>query len=377
LFLGIPGAQGIGSIHLFDHIGLTMLGIHVFDVGQGDSILLELPNDSWGVVDCKSESPARDPSLLRFLRNRSVQRLAFVCLTHPHEDHFSGLPQILETYGENIDEVWCFRIDSRHRRKFLEVRYNAATTRSRTRQFEQLRVFFEFLQRKEKDNQVCLLDANHRLSSFGEVEIDCLAPHPRELSNYQTSLARWAEHPEQYRANENQLSAVLRLKYGRSTVLLGSDATSDSWIDIARACAKRGDSLLSNLVKVSHHGSTEGFFRGAWEKISQPQVTNGAISAGAQYGHPHREVTTALRELGVRLHCTNYAPSCLKTDEPDFSKFQGLSQPAQLQLIMLDQSPNAKQRTCDGDLHFQLDLSGDISFAHQYQGLCPFHLPID
>jgi beta-lactamase superfamily II metal-dependent hydrolase len=353
-----------------------MLGVHVFNVGHGDSIVLELPDGSWGVVDCKCESPPKEPSVLRFLRAKNVQRLAFVCLTHPHADHFSGLPQILDYYGENVEEIWCFRIDSKHWSDFLTIQRNAATTSSKGRQFDELHSVFVHLRHKLRDNRVQLLDANHRLPSYGGVEIDCLAPHPKELSNYQTSLARLAKRPSQYRADENRLSAVLRLRYGRSTVLLGSDATTDSWIDISRNSAKRGESLTSNLVKVSHHGSNRGYFRGAWEQIAKKGFTNGAFSAGVQYDLPHRAVISALRELGVKLHCTNYAPSCLKTDLLDLSKFDGLYQSDKLQLVMLDQSSNAKQRVCDGDMHFQLDLKGEVSYAHEYQGLCPFHLPM-
>jgi beta-lactamase superfamily II metal-dependent hydrolase len=353
-----------------------MLRLHIFNVGHGDSILIEFPNGSWGVVDCNDDgSPNGPPSLLRFLETRGVRELAFVCLTHPHADHFSGLPQILEHYGDSIGELWCFRLDSQHWRRFLEVSRNAATTVSKRRDFGQIRVIFEYLAGRLKRNEVRLLDANHRLPTLEDVEMDCLAPHPKELSSYQTSLARWAAHPDEYRADENRLSVVLRLKYGQSTVLLGSDATSNSWIDVAKESVKRADSLRSNLVKVSHHGSKQGFFRGAWDKISVPQRTHGAISASGQYGLPHRLVITNLRELGVRLHCTNYAPSCVKTDELDLSKFEGLSEAEKLQLFMLDQSSNTKQRACDGDLHFDLQADGGFAFAHQYAGLCPFHLP--
>lgn len=354
-----------------------MLRVHIFDVGHGDSILLEFPGGAWGVVDCKDNNPPTQPSsLLRFLRERNVRRLAFVCLTHPHGDHFSGLPQVLEEFGENVDEIWSFRLDSQHWRKFLTINKNAATTISKRREFEQLRTIFEHLARRLKKNEVRLLDANQHLPTIGEVQLDCLAPHPKELSSYQTSLARWSEHPEEYRGDENRLSVVLRLKYGENTVLLGSDATSSSWMDLTKQSVKTGESIRSILVKVSHHGSTQGFFKGAWETITTPGMTHGAISAGVQYGLPHRSVITSLRELGVRLHCTNYAPSCIKTDELDLSKFEGLSQADRLQLFMLDQSLNTKRRTCDGDLHFELHQRGNMSFAHQYAGLCPYHLPI-
>jgi len=289
--------------------------------------------------------------VLSFLLERNVDRLRFVCLTHPHADHFSGLPPLLEHFGENVDEIWCFRLESRHWRKFLSVQENAET------------------------DHIRLWDAGHRAPSISGVEIDCLAPRPKELSRYISSLANSALRPTQYRADENQLSVVLRFRYGQSTALLGSDATTESWTDVTNQCERNGDNIQSNLVKVSHHGSTEGFFKGAWNRIALPNVTFGAISANGKYDLPHRAVITALRELGVRLHCTNYGPACLKTDLVDFSKFEGLVPSAKLQLLMLDQSSNSMEKTCDGDLHYHLKSDGSVDFIHQYSGLCPFHLP--
>lgn len=349
--------------------------VHAFDVGHGDSIVIEFPNGSWGVIDCKNDSGDGDSSALSFLKARDVRRLAFVCLTHPHEDHFSGLPQILDHYGDDVDELWMFRIEPNHWKNFLQIQNNAATTARRARQAAQLRQIFQHLTKKLKQGRVYLLDANKVLAPVDGVQIDCLAPHAKELSNYQTSLARWAGHPEQYRVDENRLSAVLRFRYGKSTVLFGSDATKDSWIDIARESGKRGDSIRSNLVKISHHGSTSGFFRGAWELMAAHGTTHGAVSAGAQYGLPDKEVIENIWDFGVRLHCTNYAPSCLQMDELDLAKFEGLTASEKLRLYMLDQSANTKRRTCDGDLHFQIDPQGNVSFAHQFRGLCPYHLP--
>jgi beta-lactamase superfamily II metal-dependent hydrolase len=356
-------------------VATQTLGIHIFNVGQGDSILVEFPDGVWGVVDCKNGSPTGMPSALEFLLEKGVTNLAFVCLSHPHADHYSGIIPILEHFADNVGKLWMFRLDSIHWCTFLTVKRNAATTPARRSRFDQLREIFRHYADKLKEDRVELLDANVRLPSIGGVEIDCLAPRPRELGAYQSSLARWAVRPTEYKADENQLSVVLRLKYGQSTVILGADARTESWIDIERERARRGEAIVANLVKVSHHGSKEGYFHPAWASMSRPRITHGAISSGSKYGHPDRGVITALRELQVRLHCTNYAPSCLKTDKLNLSKFEGLSPTAAFQLHMIDESPNTQEIPCDGDLHFHLQSNGEIEFAHELSGLCPFHLP--
>jgi beta-lactamase superfamily II metal-dependent hydrolase len=64
------------------------LSIHVINSGVGESIVVELPNGNWGVIDCYASNLA-DPSsnhTLNFLRKQEVTSLEFLCLTHPHLD---------------------------------------------------------------------------------------------------------------------------------------------------------------------------------------------------------------------------------------------------------------------------------------------------
>lgn len=350
------------------------LGVHVFNVGQGDSILLEFPDGSWGVVDCCQMAEFPEPPALSYLKQKRVEALAFVCLTHPHDDHYSGLSDILTAYRDKVDEMWIFRLDSVHWRTFLQLQHQTATTPLRLNRFNELHSIFKDLEKLRRKNKIRLLDANQRLLNFGGVEIDCLAPHPPETIAYQQRLAKFLENPSDYRADENLLSAVLRLRYGESVVILGADATRRSWGYILQESRKRRESLEAKLVKVSHHGSKDSFHEIAWDILSRRKQTHAAISAGARYGHPHREVISSLFERQVRLHCTNYPVHCLKTHRLDLSKYDGLPEPVRLQLMMLDLDSSSQVIPCDGDLHFTLHANGNFDFNHQQQGFCPFHI---
>ena len=59
----------------------------------GGEHLLRLPEGGWGVVDCcaSSNSDESKNSTLEFLRSRSITDLEFLCLTHPHADHYKGM----------------------------------------------------------------------------------------------------------------------------------------------------------------------------------------------------------------------------------------------------------------------------------------------
>jgi len=72
------------------------LAIHFFDVGQGDSIFLELPNHRQVLID---GGPTN--AVLAKLGNAMPfwdRTIDLVILTHPHADHLDGLIEVLKRY---------------------------------------------------------------------------------------------------------------------------------------------------------------------------------------------------------------------------------------------------------------------------------------
>ena len=85
-----------------------LLTVHVLGAGKGESIVLRLPDGRWGVVDCYAGSvadPLTNPTL-QFLSEQGATELEFLCLTHPHDDHFRGMSQLLETFP--VRYFWHF-----------------------------------------------------------------------------------------------------------------------------------------------------------------------------------------------------------------------------------------------------------------------------
>ncbi|MHB8109992.1 MAG: hypothetical protein ACYDHW_08165, partial [Syntrophorhabdaceae bacterium] len=81
----------------------------VFGPGYGESIVIFVPGLGWGVIDsceCKVSGTLINPAL-ELLKNENVGSLAFIILTHPHKDHYSGLAQIIDHYIGRIDRI-CY-----------------------------------------------------------------------------------------------------------------------------------------------------------------------------------------------------------------------------------------------------------------------------
>ena len=86
------------------------LELYVTNACYGESIIVHLPNDTWGVIDCYGPPPASDPDpeknpTLQFLIKRGVKELEFLCLTHPHQDHYRGMSHLLEHFPK-IKYFW-------------------------------------------------------------------------------------------------------------------------------------------------------------------------------------------------------------------------------------------------------------------------------
>ena len=85
-----------------------LLRVYVYGASEGESIALHLPNGAWGVVDSFASSsgdPATNP-IHRLLRDKNVAEIEFLCITHPHADHFMGMSQLFRDF--EVKQFWTF-----------------------------------------------------------------------------------------------------------------------------------------------------------------------------------------------------------------------------------------------------------------------------
>jgi competence protein ComEC len=85
-----------------------LLRLTVLDVGQGDAIVVEMPDGRAVLVDAGPAGPMRldvgERVVAPFLWNRGILRLAGVAVTHDDGDHAGGAAAIRRLF--TIDEEW-------------------------------------------------------------------------------------------------------------------------------------------------------------------------------------------------------------------------------------------------------------------------------
>ena len=69
---------------------------YFIDVGQGDATLLVAPDGSSMLIDCGPTAGAE--YLVKYMNDVGVEKLDYLILTHPHEDHYGGASAVIENF---------------------------------------------------------------------------------------------------------------------------------------------------------------------------------------------------------------------------------------------------------------------------------------
>jgi competence protein ComEC len=84
-----------GCTSLHEKQAADVLRIHYIDVGQGDSVLIQV-NSKNMLIDAGPE--ANEGKLTAYLKKQKVKELDYIIATHPHEDHIGAMASVLDSF---------------------------------------------------------------------------------------------------------------------------------------------------------------------------------------------------------------------------------------------------------------------------------------
>ena len=233
--------------------GLT---IRYIDVGQADCALLEC-DGQFMLIDGGN----RDDSqlLVSFLEQQGVKELAAVVCSHAHEDHVGGLPAVLAVYP-------------------TKAVYAPTKTYSSS-------IFDKFVYYTDQQGLEITIPAPGDRFSLGQAVVTVLGP----VKSY---------------AETNDTSIVLRVTYGETNFLFTGDMETEAENDMLDYWEGKVD-WKADVLKVGHHCSNTST---GYRFLNEVNPVYGVISVGKgnDYGHPHKEPMSRLRQAGVTI---------LRTDE--------------------------------------------------------------
>lgn len=229
--------------------------VHYIDVGQGDSILVQVNNKNL-LIDAGPKSDK--DKLLNYLKSLNIKKLDYIIATHPHEDHIGNMAAIIKKY-----EVSAFY---------------APKVESTTKTFETM---IDAL--KSKNLKINVIKKGTDSINLGN----------------NTRVTFFSPTQDSY-DNLNNYSPVMKIEYGKTSFLFTGDAEKD----IEKKILSNGDDIKSDVLKVGHHGSSTSTSKEFLNKIN-PSI--GVISVGEDnsYGHPNEDTLSTLKENKVLIYRTD------------------------------------------------------------------------
>lgn len=326
-----------------------MLQVYLFNVGQGDNILIKLPSGSYGIIDFfydPSINYEKEPPALTFLKQvhqlGEHVRIKFLHLSHYHFDHINGLERWIEWVDEEhieVETIWLpgsFPTETvihnitkalrdtkligtlLHDNPELEATFNKISHKYNKGVFTKLE---QFLHQANRDAQ--FLNSIRRLSNVcpTPVEVYCLAPTATRAINFaqqdSLNLLKVLFTPHRHsKTDGNDISAVILMIFGSFKLLFGGDAKKESIEESIKSLKAEpyGISFQANFVKIFHHGAKYSSSLDIWKEILYPQQsTHIAISAGVRYMHPDQETIEHIKSIAALkehnntyIYSTNY-----------------------------------------------------------------------
>jgi competence protein ComEC len=255
---------GVGVTSLLVWLAVLSLPdgrLHVafLDVGQGDAILITLPDGDQMLID---GGPSATELTWRLGQEMPFwdRTLELVVNTHPDSDHLGGLVSLLDRYNVEQALVADIEGDSQLYEEWEQELVEAALTPA-------------------------IGLAGMQLDLGQGITATILSPGP---------LTAKIEEP-------NNHSIVLHLQFGRVSFLLPGDIEAPVEAKLVRAKTP----LTATVLKSPHHGSKTSSGAAFLEAVS-PQIVVVSVGKDNRFGHPAPEVMERYAEHGLPV---------LRTDE--------------------------------------------------------------
>jgi beta-lactamase superfamily II metal-dependent hydrolase len=273
--------------------------IAFLDVGQGDSIVVSIPETQEAViVDCPDAV-----AVFEYLRAQHIRHIRGLLITHLHLDHFKDTVKFLENCSTQLG-TQCERLifnwpsnrkipapdADNHDRIYPNDRHNERQKRT---------AYQELLSWTNMHEDDCLPVLRER----AQMPLNGSIPHIIKI--LQPSHGQMGKLLE---LGLNNTSAILRVQGSGTSALLTADIEPAGW----RELQQRNSNLHSDILKFPHHGAWKDANPDEILDSVQPSVVVISVgSDGTRYDHPNAHVFQALAARPeIRLLCTQATRQC-------------------------------------------------------------------
>jgi len=229
----------------------SLMKVHYIDVGQGDSIFIELPNQQTMLIDAGISS--KGTLISNYISSLGYSQINYLVGTHPHADHIGGMAHIINSF--NVGNIYMPK----------------AVSTSKT--YENLLNTIS-----QKGLKVITAKSGVNIINNGNLNINIIAPN-RDYSDL------------------NNYSAVIKITYGNRKFLFMGDAETQSENDIT-------SDVSADVIKIGHHGSDTSSGQSFVNKVN-PKYVIIMVGANNQYDHPYQITLDRWSNTGAKIYRTD------------------------------------------------------------------------
>lgn len=284
------------------------LKVHFIDVGQGDCILIEFPDDKVMMVDTGDNTNAdgvkNEIVISNYLSDLNITTIDYLLLTHQDSDHSANIDFVLDTY----DVKYIFKPNTlsaydktqtvngkEYSLSDLPEHINTGYTTEDGGRTSTTATYFRFLLYSYLEN--CPVEVFNKDSDFGNsivvndekftYTLDFLTPTAnREDIKYKGSSSA---------IGYNAYSPIIVLEYCGTRLMLTGDANE---VTEEEFCEKYPQGIDVDILKFGHHGS-DGSGSAEFLSLIDPEVSVILCGEGNKHDHPRQAALDRLVDAGV------------------------------------------------------------------------------
>lgn len=228
------------------------LTVHFLDVGQADSIFIELPNAQSMLIDAGDKNYGE--GIVDYITDCGYSQIDYLIATHPHADHIGSMSYVVDNM--DIGSVYMPKVSTN------------------TKTYENLLTSIS-----EKGLKIKSASAGLNIIDYDNLKADVVAPVKIDKDNL------------------NNCSIVFKLEYKNNSFLFTGDAEHEELKQITA-------DLTSDVLKVGHHGSGTSTNKKFLAQVN-PSISVISLGKNNEYGHPHKSALNALKDCGCEIYRTD------------------------------------------------------------------------
>ncbi len=259
--------------------------IHFIDVGQGDCMLIELPDGKLMVIDAGDRSGEVETKIEQTFIDLQVDEIDYLLATHQDADHIGNMDAVFDNY--EVLKVYRPYVLSTHDNAVnLPQGFNQGKTNAQGGKVSTTATYYNFLQMiVDEGSEWEFFNKDTHITGNVAVQ-DSTKEYVFDFLTPTVSISEIAY------SDANDYSPIVLFSYCGVDVLFTGDAEEEVMHEYLNTY---GNSLDIEILKVGHHGSYTST-NDEYIKALKPEYSVIQVGLGNSYYHPRQEIVDLLHE---------------------------------------------------------------------------------